>query len=99
MRGLSQVSHYPGEMKIRIDCNQLGQILTQTHTSPVGDASGYLWYNSGLNFVGSISAAPLGIDQLPGCSGLACPWAHIRLPAHPYYLQCAHLDRMTLGLS
>ena len=99
MRGLSQVSHYPREMAIRIDCNQLGKILTQTHTPPIEVVSGHLWYNSRLNFAGSISAAPLGTDQLLGRSGLAYPWSHIRLPTHPYYLHCAPLDRMTPGLS
>ena len=34
--------------------------LTQTHTSPVGVASGHLWYNSGT-VVGPISAIPSGI--------------------------------------
>ena len=38
--------------------------LTQTHTSPVGVASGHLWYNSGI-VVGPINAAPSGI--LPVC--------------------------------
>jgi hypothetical protein len=27
------------------------------------------------------------------------PLASHRLPAHPYYLQCAHFDRMIPGLS
>jgi hypothetical protein len=48
---------------------------------------------------GSISAAHSGTDQLPGRSGPACPCTHIQLPAHPYYLQCAHSYRTTPGLS
>ena len=32
MKELSQVSHYPRETAIRIDCIQLGKILTQTQT-------------------------------------------------------------------
>ena len=32
-------------------------------------------------------------DQLPGCSGTAYPWAHVWLPANPYYhLECALLQ-------
>ena len=38
-------------------------------------------------------------NQLPGWSGPAYPWAHIWLPAHPYYLQCAHSNRTRPNLS
>ena len=46
-------------MAIRINSYPAGELfLTQTHTSPIGVASGHLWYNSGTNFADSISAAP-----------------------------------------
>ena len=86
MKVLSQVSHYLGETAIRIDCNQLGKNPNTNPHFPVGVTSGHLWYISGLNFAGLISAAPSGTNQLLGCSGLAYPWAHIWLSAHPYYL-------------
>ena len=41
-------------------------------------------------------------NQLPGRSGLACPWAHVWLSTHPYYhLECALLQNgayNTLGV-
>ena len=77
MKELSQVSHYLGETAIRIDCNQLGKILTQTQTYLRQDSLGHVWYNLGTHVAGSISAAQLGTNQLLGCSGLAYPWAHV----------------------
>jgi hypothetical protein len=45
----------------RINSYPAGELfLTETHTSPVGVASGHLWYNPGTKFVGPISAALLG---------------------------------------
>ena len=98
-RKLSQVSHYPGETVIWIDCNQLDKYPNTNPHFPARVTLGHLSYNSGLNFAGSISTALSGTNQLLGRSGLACPWTHIWLPAHPYYLQCVHFDRMRPGLS
>ena len=83
MKGLHEVSHYPGETAIRIDCNQLGSIPNTNLGVPTMVAFGHLWYNLGPHFVGSISAAQ---------SRLPFPWAHVWLLAHPYYhLECALL--------
>jgi hypothetical protein len=86
MKGLSQVSHYPGETVIRIDCNQLGSIPNTNPHFPHQGRVGSPLVQLRSYVTGSISAAPSGTDQLPGQSGLACPWTHIWLPAHPYYL-------------
>ena len=49
MKGLCQVSHYLGEMAIRIDCNQLGSI-PNTNPGPLAMvALGHHWYNSGAH--------------------------------------------------
>ena len=78
---------------IQIDSYPAGELfLTQTHTSPIGVASGHLWYNSRTNFTGLISAAPLQIlpiyqeDRGSNPPLDSCHW----LSAHPYYLQCAY---------
>jgi hypothetical protein len=98
MKGLSQVFHYPGETVIRIDCNQLGSI-PNTNLGPLAMvALGHIWYNLGP-FAGLTSATHSGTNQLPGRSGLPCPWPHIRLPTRTYYLLCAHSYRTTPGLS
>ena len=60
MKGLHEVSHYPGETAIRIDCNQLGSIPYTNPGLPATVALGHVWYNSGPHFVGSISAAQPG---------------------------------------
>ena len=57
MKGLRQVSHYPGETAIRIDYNQLGSIPNTNLGLLAMVALGHLWYNSGPHFVGSVSAA------------------------------------------
>ena len=75
--------------------------LTQTHTSLIGVISGHLWYNSGTNFVGPISAAPSKI--LPICQEDrdSNPPLDLRhwLSAHPYCLQSVHFHLPGLGLN
>ena len=86
------------EIVIQIDsCLVVELFLTQTHTSTVGVASGHLWYNSGTNFMGPISATPLEI--LPICQEDqdSNPPLDLRhwLSAHPYCLQCVHFHWAT----
>ena len=86
-------------MVIRIDCNQLGSIPNTNLGLLATVALGHLWYNSD----------PIhGFDQrrtlrdTTGCQvdqDSNLPLASYWLPAHPYYLQCAHLDRTRPGLS
>ena len=60
MRKLSQVSHYPGEMAIRIDCNQLGRkSISQTQADLIMSHLRSPFVLFGSHFVGSISAAQL----------------------------------------
>ena len=74
MKGLRQVSHYPGDMAIRIDCNQLGSIPNTNPGLPATVALGHLWYNSGPHFVGSISAAQSGtLPNARSIKTLTCP--------------------------
>ena len=73
--------------------------LTQTHTSPVGVASGHLWYNSGTHFMGSSSAAQSGTtscqyDQDYPTLGLTSGSLHILTT-----IQSAHSNRMGPALS
>ena len=63
MKKLHQVSHYSGEMAIRIDCNQLGIIPNINLGLPAMIALVHLWCNSGTHFAGSISATQPGTTR------------------------------------
>ena len=99
MKGLRQVSHYPGETTIQIDCNQLGSIPNTNPGLPVTIDLGHLWYNSGTHFVGSISAAQPGttscqdIQALPAL-GIMSGSMHILTT-----IQSAHSNRTRPDLS
>ena len=99
MKGLRQVSHYPGEMVIRIDYNQLGSSPNTNLDLLAMVALGHLWYNSGPHFTASISATQLGTtsyhdDQDYPTLGLKSDSPHILTT-----IQSAHFDKMRLGLS
>ena len=81
MKGLYQVSHYPGETAIQIDCNQLGSIPNTNTGLPAMLALGHLWYNSGTHFAGSISIVPLGtLPDDMSIRTLTYPWPHTGSP-------------------
>ena len=99
MKGLHQVSQYPGETAIRIDCNKLGSIPNTNLGLPAMVVLGHLWYNSGPYFMGSISAAQPGTtncqdDQDYPALRLTSGSPHILTT-----IQSAHFDRMRPGLS
>jgi hypothetical protein len=60
------VSHYSGEMVIRIGCNQLGENPNTNPGTPAMVALDHLWYYLG-SVVGLAEATHSGTNQLLGC--------------------------------
>ena len=79
-------SHYPGEMMIRIDSYTVEELfLTQTQTYLRQGSFRLPLVQVRYTFRGFAQRRTIRDDQLLGRSGPACPWAHVWLPAHPYY--------------
>jgi hypothetical protein len=87
MKGLSQVSHYPEETTIRVDCNQLDSIPNTNPGPPAMVALGHLWYNS--DHMSRVRSAPYtqGLtscqdDQARPALGLTSSSPHILTTSH-----------------
>ena len=99
MKGLHQVSHYPRETAIQIDCNQLGSIPNTNPHFPRRGHVGSPLVQLRYTFHGFDQRRTTRDNQLPGCLGPACPWAQSGSPHILTTIQSVHSYKVGPGLS